>query len=76
MFRTVWTLDKKRELEAYLKEGFPVNEIVKRMGIYRRSVVDEIKNGTEPQEFEQRRYIKYSADKAFERDVAKLKGEE
>lgn len=70
-----WTAESRKTLEALLKEGYKVPQIANIMSISAMTVYKEIEKGVSEQEYREKRYIKYTADKAIETSIMKLKGE-
>ena len=71
----IWTSENRRILESLLQEGYTIPWISKNMGISPTAIYSEIKRTIEEDEYEARRYIKYTAKKAMEKDIMRIKGE-
>ena len=70
-----WDMQKRKNLESLLKEGYKVPVIARMLELSSATVYNEIKRGLSKEEYESGRYIKYTAERVIENEIAKLKGE-
>lgn len=70
-----WTAKNRKILEKLILEGYMVPWIAKSMGLSNATVYAEIKRTIGENEYKERRYIKYTAEKAMEKDIMKIKGD-
>lgn len=62
--RYSWNREARLELEQLLKQGYTISSIASKMNISRPTVLDEVKRGTTEDEYAERRYNQYRANKA------------
>lgn len=70
-----WTIVDREMLEKLLAEGYRVPRIAKSLDKPASSIYNEIRRCLEPEEYAEQRYIKYTAKKAIDKEIARLKGE-
>ena len=68
------TLQEKKDLELFLKEGFSVSMISSDLGIHKATIYKEIRNGVDEFHYKNKQYIKYSAEKSMTNDENRRRG--
>ncbi len=68
-----WSQDNRKMLEHLLKQGFRVAKISQVMGIPSASIYNEIRRGVKPEEYNNRQYIKYSAEASLQTQLEIMK---
>lgn len=71
--KKIWTLDDRKMLESLLKQGFKISKISEVLGIGTASIYNEIRRGVSADEYNQHRYIKYTAKASIDNQISKLK---
>ncbi len=71
-----WTLEKRQQLEHLLAEGFNVNRIRELVGGSAATILKEIKRGVSEEEYNQKRFVKYSFKQAIYTEVLEDIGKE
>lgn len=71
-----WTLEKRQQLEHLLAEGFSVNQVRELVGGSASTVLREIKRGVSEEEYNQKRFVKYSFKQAIYQEVIESIGKE
>lgn len=73
-----WDDESRKTLETLAKEGYNIPYIAKRLGVSHQTVRSELMRGMDEESYRQGRYLKYSAQKSVEKQVAayekKLRG--
>lgn len=64
--RSLWTEANREDLEFLLKEGYQVPKISKMIGLSPASIYNELKMTLTPEEYADKRFIKYTAERAWE----------
>lgn len=64
MKRSSWNRDSRLELERLLKQGYTISYIASKMKVSRPTILDEVKHGITEDEYNERRYNQYRANKA------------
>ncbi|WP_161907970.1 hypothetical protein [Emergencia sp. 1XD21-10] len=72
----IWTKVNRKNLEFYLKEGYMVPRIAEKMGVSAQAIYGEIKKTLTEEEYRERRYVKYSAERAIAKEISQIQGEE
>lgn len=75
MAKKVWVGDRRSELEYLLREGYPVRKIAKLMGISSTSIYNELQEVLSQQEYENKQYLKYTAEDGWTKALQRMKGE-
>lgn len=71
-----WTLEKRQQLEHLLAEGFNVNQVRELVGGSASTILKEIKRGVSEEEYDQKRFVKYSFKQAIYKEVLENIGKE
>lgn len=71
-----WTLEKRQQLEHLLAEGFNVNQVRELVGGSASTILKEIKRGVREEEYDQKRFVKYSFKQAIYKEVLENIGKE
>ncbi len=71
-----WTLEKRQQLEHLLAEGFNVNQVRELVGGSASTILKEIKRGVSEEEYNQKRFVKYSFKQAIYKEVLENIGKE
>ena len=71
-----WTLEKRQQLEHLLAEGFNVNQVRELVGGSASTILKEIKRGVSEEEYNQKRFVKYSFKQAIYKEVIENIGKE
>lgn len=71
-----WTLEKRQQLEHLLAEGFNVTQIKELVGGSQPTILKEIKRGVSEEEYDQKRFVKYSFIQAIYKEVLENIGKE
>lgn len=71
-----WTLEKRQQLEHLLAEGFNVNQVRELVGGSASTILKEIKRGVSEEEYDQKRFVKYSFKQAICKEVLENIGKE
>lgn len=64
MRRSSWNREMRLELENYLKQGYTISAIANKIHLTRPTVLEEVKRGLSDEEYSERRYNQYRANKA------------
>lgn len=75
MAKKVWVGDRRSKLEYLLREGYPVRKIAKLMGISSTSIYNELQEVLSQQEYENKQYLKYTAEDGWKKALQRMKGE-
>ena len=70
-----WTVADREILEKALAEGYTVPWIAKSLNKSAPAIYSELERCLDPEEYMQRRFVKYTAKRAIEKDIMRLKGE-
>lgn len=70
-----WNREKCETLELLLKEGFTVPKIAKQLNTTPGTIYRELKRTLTSEEYEEKRYIKYCAEKAIANRLKDFNGE-
>ena len=71
-----WTLEKRQQLEHLLAEGFNVNQVRELVGGSAATILKEIRRGVSEEEYDQKRFVKYSFKQAIYKEVLENIGKE
>ena len=71
-----WTLEKRQQLEHLLAEEFNVNQVRELVGGSASTILKEIKRGVSEEEYDQKRFVKYSFKQAIYKEVLENIGKE
>ena len=71
-----WTLEKRQQLEHLLAEEFNVNQVRELVGGSASTILKEIKRGVSEEEYNQKRFVKYSFKQAIYKEVLENIGKE
>lgn len=73
---STWSYDKRKELELLLKEGYQPTKIADLMGMKNAGqIYYELKKVLSEEEYKNKQFIKYSAQRAEEEYMKKFRGE-
>ena len=75
MARKVWGGDRRSLLEYLLREGYPVRKISQLMGISSTSIYNELQEVLSQEEYENKQYLKYTAEDGWKKALQRMKGE-
>lgn len=75
MAKKVWVGDKRSKLEHLLREGYPIRKIAELMGISNTSIYKELQDVLTEEEYENKQYLKYTAEDGWEKALQRMKGE-
>ena len=71
----IWNKEKREELEYLLKEGYRVPYIAKMFQLSPATIYRELKYVLTEKEYEGRQFVKYSVERAINKDIETIKGE-
>ena len=69
-----WGLVKRKKLKLLLDEGYNAKHISEILDISYQAILNEIKRGTKEDEYKEKRWVKYSIERAAYTEVKDLFG--
>lgn len=69
-----WGLVKRKKLKLLLDEGYNAKHISEILNISYQAILNEIKRGTTADEYREKRWVKYSVERAAYTEVKDLFG--
>lgn len=76
MARNKWSMENRNKLKFLLDEGFTVTKVAELMEMSYVTVLGEVKRGLEPNEYDEKRWVKYEPKKAVLYELNEQYGEE
>ena len=73
---STWEMERRKQLQLLLEQGYTVGRVSEILGLARPTIFAEIKRGTTVDEYREKRFVKYSIERAICAEVAQYFGKE
>lgn len=73
MAKKVWTKERRKMMQELLQNGYSITKVSKALEISKPVIYKELKETLSQKDYEERRFIKYTASAGLNKEICKLK---